>query len=65
MLIEHEMKVVESVLETRHCRIVSGDEMQFSCRPERGTIDLVFILRKMQKEYHAKGKKLCTCFVDQ
>ena len=31
---------------------------------ERGTIDAVFILRKMQEEYLAKGKKLCMCFVD-
>ena len=32
--------------------------------PERGTIDAVFILRRMQEEYHAKGKKLYVCFVD-
>ena len=31
--------------------------------PERGTIDAVLILR-LQEEYHAKGKKLCMCFVD-
>ena len=32
--------------------------------PERGTIDAVFILRRMQEEYYAKGKKLYMCFVD-
>ena len=32
--------------------------------PEKGTIDAVFILRRMQEEYHAKGKKLYICFVD-
>ena len=32
--------------------------------PERGTIDAVFILRRLQEEYHAKGIKLCMCFVD-
>ena len=26
------------------CRIVSVDEMQFGCMPERGAIDTVFIL---------------------
>ena len=31
--------------------------------PERGTIDVIFILRMMQEEYHAKGKKLYMCFV--
>ena len=30
----------------------------------RGTIDAVFILRRMQLECHAKGKKLYMCFVD-
>ena len=45
-------------------RIASVDEMQFGFMPERGTIDAVFILRRMQEEYHAKGKNLCMRFVD-
>ena len=45
-------------------RIVSADVMQFGFMPERGAIDAVFILRGMQEEYHAKGKKLYVCFVD-
>ena len=40
------------------------DEMQFGFMPERRTIDAVFILRRMQEEYHAKGKKVHECFVD-
>ena len=56
---EHGIKVVERVLEKRINRIVSVDEMQFSFMPERGPIDALFILRRMQIEYHAKGKKLC------
>ena len=38
--------------------------MQFGYMSERGTIDAVFILRRMQEEYHAKGKKLYMSFVD-
>ena len=38
--------------------------MLFGFMPERGTIDAVFILRRLQEEYHDKGKKLCMCFVD-
>ena len=57
------MKVVERVLEKRHCIIVSFDKMQFGFMPERETIDVVFILRRMQEEYHAKGK-VYMCFVD-
>ena len=53
------MKVVETVQEKRLGRIVSVDEKQFGSMPETGTIDDVFILRRLQEEYHAKGKKLC------
>ena len=40
------------------------DEKQFCLMSEKGTIDAVFILRRLQEGYHAKGKKLYTCFVD-
>ena len=30
----------------------------------RGTIDAVFILRRVQEKYHAKGNKLKMCFWD-
>ena len=40
------------------------DDMQFGFAPVRGTTNAVFILRMMQEEYHAKGKKLRMCFVD-
>ena len=33
--------------------------------PERGTIHVVFILRRMQEENHAKGKTLYMCLVDK
>ena len=57
------MKVVERVMEKRHSRIVSADEIQFGFMSDRG-IDAVFILRRMQEEYHATGKKVYMCFVD-
>ena len=53
-LLEHGMKVVERVLEKRLCRIVFSEKMKFGFMPERGTTDAVFILRRMQEEYHAK-----------
>ena len=43
---------------------MSVDDVQFGFMPERGTIVAVFILRWMQEEYHATGKKLYRCFVD-
>ena len=54
------IKVVERVLEIRLCRIVTANEMQFGFMPERGTIDAVYILRRLQEEYYAKGKS-CIC----
>ena len=58
------MKVVERVLEKRFGRIVPVNEMLYGFMSDRGTIDAVHILRRMQEEYHAKGKKLYICFVD-
>ena len=44
--------------------MVKVDEMQFGFMPGKGTIDAVFILRRLQKEYLDKEKKLYMCFVD-
>ena len=38
--------------------------MQFGFKPGKGTVDAIFILRKMQEEYQKKDKKLYMCFVD-
>ena len=39
------------------------DAMHFMIMPSKGTIDVVFILRRIQEEYLAK-QKLHMCFVD-
>ena len=44
--------------------MVKVDEMQFGFMPGKGTIDAVFILRRLQEEYLDKEKKLYRCFVD-
>ena len=38
--------------------------MQFGSMLVIGTIDALFMLRRMQEEHHAKGKTLYMCFVD-
>ena len=38
--------------------------MQFCSMTERGINNAVFILRRMQEEFRAKGQKLYMCFVD-
>ena len=51
-------------LEKKLCKIMTVGEKQFGFMPERRTVDAVFILRRLLEEYHAKGRKLCMCFVD-
>ena len=60
MLLEQGMKVVESILDKRLCGIVTVDEMQLGIMPLRGKINAVFILRRLQEKYHAKGN-ICVC----
>ena len=55
-LLEHAMKIVEKVLEKRMRRMVKVDEMQFGFMPGKGTIDAVFILRRLQEEHLDKEK---------
>ena len=38
--------------------------MQIGFMSDKGTIDAVFMLGRLQEEYHAKGKKLHMWFVD-
>ena len=45
---EHGMKVVKRVVEKMLNKIVTVDEMQFVFMSERGTIDVVLMLRTLQ-----------------
>ena len=63
-LLEHAMKIVERVLEKRIKELVKVDDMQFGFMPGKGTVDALFILRRMQEEFRGKEKKLYMCFVD-
>ena len=38
------------------------NEMQIGFMSESGTIDALFMLRRMQEEYHNKRKR-CMCFL--
>ena len=59
-LLENAMKIVQKVPERRMWCMVKVDEMQFGFMPGKGTIDAVFILRRLQEEYLDKEKKLYT-----
>ena len=62
-LLEHAMKIVERVLERQIRTLVNLNEMQFGFMPGKGTVDAIFIVRRMQEKYQKKDK-LCMCFVD-
>ena len=58
------MKIVEKVLKRRIRTLINLNKMQFGFLSGKGTVDAIFIVRKMQEEYQKKNKKLCMCFVD-
>ena len=47
-LLEHAMKIVERILERRIQTLVNLNEMQFGFLPGKGTVNTIFIVKKMQ-----------------
>ncbi len=63
-LLEHGMKVYESVLEKRLREHVSIGNYQFGFCPGRSTTGAIFIIRQLQEKYNQKKKNLYHIFVD-
>ena len=63
-LLEHAMKIMERVLESRLRSQVEIDNMQFGFTPGKSTTDAIFILRQLQEKYLSKKKELWMAFVD-
>ena len=56
-LLEHAMKTVERVVERRIQTLVNSNEMlQLKFMQGIGTVDAIFIMRRMQEEYQNKDK---------
>ena len=62
-LLEHAVKIVEKILERRIRTLVNLNKVQFGFMPGKGTVDAIFIVRRMQEQYQMKDKKLYMCFV--
>ena len=62
--LEHGMKVVERVPEKRLRKMVEVREEQYGFVAGIGTIDMIFILKKLQEKYLENDKKLYLVFVD-
>ena len=50
-LLEHAMKIVERVLERRIRKLINLKKMWFGFMPGKGTVDIIFIERRIQEEY--------------
>ena len=59
-LLEHAMRIVERLLERRIRSLVTLNKMQFGSMPGKGTVDAIFIVRRMQEEYQ-KRTRSCIC----
>ena len=59
-LLEHAMKIIERVLERRIRTLVNLNKIQFGFMPGKGTVDAIFIVRRMQEEYQ-KRTRSCIC----
>ena len=63
-LLEHAMKVIEPVFESRIREKIKIDAMQFGFMTMKGTTDASLTVRQMQEKYECKGKKLYFAIVD-
>ena len=61
---EYTFKVYEKILDGRFCEVVDIDKMQYGFMPGKGTVDAVFVLRRLSEKFRARNKKLFFIFVD-
>ena len=57
-------KLYEKILDGRLGEVIDIDKMQHGFMPERGTVDAVFVLRRLCEKFRAKNMKLFFIFVD-
>ena len=52
------MKIMEKILDKLIREVMEVDDIQFRFRPNRGTIDAIFVLRQLQEKSLEGQKKL-------
>ena len=62
-LLEQAFKLYEKILDGRLREVVGIDKMQYGFMPGRGTVDAVFVLRRLTEKFKIKNK-LFVIFVD-
>ena len=63
-LMEHVLKLLERVIESKLRKIVNIHGMQFGFMPGKSTVDAIFITRQVQEKFLEGNRKLYWCFVD-
>ena len=63
-MLKHALKLYKKVLDGRLIELVDIDKMQYGFMPRRGTVDAVFVLRRLSQKFRAKNNKLLFIFVD-
>ena len=64
VLLEHVFELYEKILDGRLREVADIDKMQYGFVPGRGTVEAVFVLRRLTEKLRAKNKKLFFLFVD-
>ena len=57
-LLEHEMKILEKIIEGRLRKTVEIDPMQFGFMPGRGTIDAISTFQQIQEKHQEKKSRI-------
>ena len=63
-LLEHGMKILEKIIESRLRKLVEIDEMQFGFMPGRSTTEAIFMMQQISEKHLEKNQELITVFVD-
>ena len=63
-LLEHGIKLYKKVFDRHLSEVLDIDKMQYGFMPGKGTIDTVFVLRRLNEKFRVKNKKLFFIFVE-
>ena len=63
-MFEHAFKLYKKIFDKRLNEVGDIDKMQCGFMPGRGTVDAVFVLRRLSEKFRAKNKKIFFIFVD-
>ena len=62
-MLEHAFKLYKKVLDGHLHEVVDIDKMQYGFMSGRGTVDAMFVLRRLSEKFRARNKKLFFIFV--